>query len=451
MLCLKKMTEKISFICSHCSLISLQWSGQCGHCGAWNSLTETKIGKQRKRTKGQSANVVSTLSNIPRSTLSRLPTNIGELDRVLGGGVVPGSVILLGGDPGIGKSTLALQWVASQFREMRSLYVSGEESLQQLALRAERLGVNKLAIDAVSQNDIGTIVDLLPDYEFVVIDSIQSLHCQNISSQAGSVAQVREAAERLTRCAKDYGCSILFIGHVTKEGSLAGPKILEHMVDTVLYFEGDDASRFRIVRSFKNRFGGVNEIGVFVMTEEGLREINNPSSLFLSGRQKNASGSVVLVTQQGTRPLLVEVQALLDKTSLGNPRRLCVGLDPQRLVLLLAVLQRHGGVPLSGYDIFVNVAGGIRVIESGSDVAVGAAILSSLLDKSFPTDTACFGEVGLAGEIRPVQRAQDRLHELGKLGFKRVLIPKANDVSDKISGLEVIQLKRIEDLVSWLS
>ncbi len=424
----------------------LQWSGQCIHCGAWNSLNEALVNDRSLTPAAR----VTRLNNVAKKNLTRVPTNINELDRVLGGGVVPGSVILLGGDPGIGKSTLALQWLGSQISKVRALYVSGEESLQQMSLRAERLGLYDLPIHVLAENNLEVIVNVLPNYEMLVIDSIQSLYSDDISSASGSIGQVREAADRLTRLGKKNGCSILFIGHVTKEGSLAGPKILEHMVDTVLYFEGDNTSRFRLVRSFKNRFGSVNEVGVFLMTEKGLREITNPSALFLSGREVDVSGSVILVTQEGTRPLVVEVQGLLDKTTLGNPRRLCIGLDSQRLILLLAILQRHGRLPLSGYDVFINVAGGIRVVESGADLAIAAAIISSLHDRKFPTDTVCFGEIGLAGEIRPVQRGQDRLQEAAKLGFKRALIPKGNRVPEPVSGLKVEQINRIEDLVNWL-
>lgn len=439
------------FVCEECSIESLQWSGQCTHCGAWNSLTEIRKTRKGQRKSGEVVRrSVQRLNEISRSNLTRLPTGITELDRVLGGGFVPGSVILLGGEPGIGKSTLALQWASTQVDHVQTLYVTGEESLQQLALRGERLGVDNCPVNTMAENHLESILEQLPDYDFLVIDSIQSLYSENVSSSPGSITQVRESAEQLTRCAKENDCSVLFIGHVTKEGTLAGPKILEHMVDTVLYFEGDDTSRFRLVRSFKNRFGSVNEIGVFAMTDKGLREVTNPSAMFLSGNERHISGSVVLVTQQGTRPLLVEVQALIDPSSLANPRRLCVGLDTQRLVMLLAVLHRHGGVSLSGNDIFVNVAGGIRVMDSAADVAAAAAVLSSLFNKIFPADTVCFGEVGLAGEIRPVQRGEDRLKEAAKLGFKRALVPKGNKISRKIRGLEIITLSRVEDLVAWL-
>ena len=448
---MERVREKVLFICGECSIESLQWSGQCAHCGAWNSLTEIrKAGKPQRISGDVARRSIQPLNEISHTHLARLPTGIGELDRVLGGGLVPGSVILLGGDPGIGKSTLALQWVATQVDKMRALYVTGEESLQQLALRGKRLGIDSLPIRIMAENHLEAILGQMPDYDFLVIDSIQSLYSENVSSSPGSITQVRESAERLTRCAKENDCSVLFIGHVTKEGSLAGPKILEHMVDTVLYFEGDDASRFRLVRSFKNRFGSVNEVGVFAMTNKGLREIINPSALFLSGSERDTPGSVVLATREGTRPLLVEVQALIDPSSLANPRRLCVGLDAQRLVMLLAVLHRHGGVSLGGHDIFVNVAGGIRVMDSGSDVAAAAAVLSSLFNKNFPTDTVCFGEVGLTGEIRPVQRGEERLREAAKLGFKQALVPNGNKLSREIPDLEIIPLLCVEELVAWL-
>jgi len=448
---LERVREKVLFICEECSVESLQWSGQCAHCGAWNSLTEIrKAGKPQRISGDVARRSIQPLNEISRTHLARLPTGITELDRVLGGGLVPGSVILLGGDPGIGKSTLALQWVATQVDQIRVLYVTGEESLQQLALRGKRLGIDSLPVSTMAENHLEAILGQMPDYDFLVIDSIQSLYSENVSSSPGSITQVRESAERLTRCAKENDCSVLFIGHVTKEGSLAGPKILEHMVDTVLYFEGDDASRFRLVRSFKNRFGSVNEVGVFAMTNKGLREIINPSALFLSGSERDTPGSVVLATREGTRPLLVEVQALIDPSSLANPRRLCVGLDAQRLVMLLAVLHRHGGVSLGGHDIFVNVAGGIRVMDSGSDVAAAAAVLSSLFNKNFPADTVCFGEVGLTGEIRPVQRGEERLREAAKLGFKQALVPKRNKLSRQIPDLEIIPLLCVEELVAWL-
>jgi DNA repair protein RadA/Sms len=441
----------VLFVCEECSVESLQWSGQCPHCGAWNSLTETRRTKRVQKTATElTRRSIQRLNEIERAHLKRLPTGITELDRVLGGGLVPGSVILLGGDPGIGKSTLALQWVATQVGQIRVLYVTGEESPQQLALRGERLGVNRLPVNTMADNHLESILDQIPEYDFLVIDSIQSLYSENVSSSPGTITQVRESGERITRCGKENDCSILLIGHVTKDGTLAGPKILEHMVDTVLYFEGDDAGQFRLIRSVKNRFGSVNEVGVFEMTDKGLREITNPSKLFVSGSDRDISGSVVLVTQEGTRPLLVEVQALIDASSLANPRRLCVGLDAQRLVMLLAVLNRHGGVSLGGHDIFVNVVGGIRVMDSGADIAVAAAVLSSLFNKNFPQNTVCFGEVGLAGEIRPVQRAEERMKEAVKLGFKRALVPSSNKISQNISGLDIIQLSRIADLVAWL-
>ncbi len=418
------------------------------HCSAWNTLVETK--NPSSNNFGKIKNRAQKLNSITSGQQDRSSTNIPELDRVLGGGVVSGSVILLGGDPGIGKSTLALQWLVAQYPVVRSLYVSGEESIQQISLRAKRLGLDNTPIDVISENRLEAVLEILPNYEMVIIDSIQALHAKAISSVSGSISQVREVADRLTRCAKANSCSVLIIGHVTKEGSIAGPKVLEHMVDTVLYFEGDSSSRFRLVRSFKNRFGSINEIGVFFMTETGLKEISSPSAMFLSGRNREAPGSVILVTYEGNRSLLVEVQGLLDRTNLSNPRRLCVGLDSQRVILLLAILQRHGGITISNQDVFVNVAGGLKISESGADVAIASAILSSLTDKPFPSDTVCFGEIGLAGEIRPVQRGEERILEAAKLGFKRAILPYGNKVSAKPSQMEVIHLKRIDELVEWL-
>ena len=426
----------------------MQWSGQCIHCSAWNSLVE--IEKPSSQNRYLNKNIVQKLNSITSGQQARTRTNIAELDRVLGGGVVPGSVILLGGDPGIGKSTLALQWLVAQHPAVKSLYVSGEESIQQISLRAKRLGLDNTPIDLVSENRLEVVIEILPNYEMIVIDSIQALHAEGISSVSGSISQVREVADHLTRCAKANGVSVLIIGHVTKEGSIAGPKVLEHMVDTVLYFEGDASSRFRLIRSFKYRFGSINEIGVFFITETGLKEISSPSVMFLSGRNREAPGSVVLVAYEGNRSLLVEVQGLLDKTNLSNPRRLCVGLDSQRVILLLAILQRHGGISISDQDVFVNVAGGLKVSESGADVAIVSAIISSLTNKPFPADTVCFGEIGLAGEIRPVQRGEERLHEAAKLGFKRALLPDGNKVSERPPKMEIVRVKEIGEIIEWL-
>ena len=444
----EKETRKKLFSCKECSARSLQWSGQCIHCSAWNSLVE--IEKPSSQNRYLNKNIVQKLNSITSGQQARTRTNIAELDRVLGGGVVPGSVILLGGDPGIGKSTLALQWLVAQHPAVKSLYVSGEESIQQILLRAKRLGLDNTPIDLVSENRLEVVIEILPNYEMIVIDSIQALHAEGISSVSGSISQVREVADHLTRCAKANGVSVLIIGHVTKEGSIAGPKVLEHMVDTVLYFEGDASSRFRLIRSFKNRFGSINEIGVFFITETGLKEISSPSVMFLSGRNREAPGSVVLVAYEGNRSLLVEVQGLLDKTNLSNPRRLCVGLDSQRVILLLAILQRHGGISISDQDVFVNVAGGLKVSESGADVAIVSAIISSLTNKPFPADTVCFGEIGLAGEIRPVQRGEERLHEAAKLGFKRALLPDGNKVSERPPKMEIVRVKEIGEIIEWL-
>ncbi|MBO67981.1 MAG: DNA repair protein RadA [Acidiferrobacteraceae bacterium] len=443
---------KVSFRCSECLSVSLQWSGQCSSCSAWNSLSEVVETRHQAAIfspKGGPSGI-SKICDISHENIQRRQTGISELDRVLGGGLVLGSVILLSGDPGIGKSTLALQLAAKQHEEIDTLYVTGEESSQQLVLRAKRLGISNLPIDVLAGNSLQSILEHISEYKLVVIDSIQALSSGNLTSLPGSVAQVRESAEAILRYAKNSECCVLMIGHVTKEGTLAGPKLLEHMVDTVLYFEGDDASRLRMIRSYKNRFGNVNEVGVFAMTGSGLQEVGNPSEMFLSRRVSDVPGSVVLATHQGTRPLLVEVQALLDASSLGNPRRLCVGLDAQRLMMLLAVLNRQSDVLVGAYDIFVNVVGGIRIVDSGADVALLAAIISSVLDKPFPRDVVCFGEIGLGGEIRPVQRGEDRIREASKLGYERVLVPKDNYTALETIEAQIIDIVSVSELVQWV-
>lgn len=447
------------FSCTDCGAQHSKWVGQCPACGSWNTLVEVmataslKADPRRPRFVDHADNQgPQPLADVAVEKLRRSHTGVAEFDRVLGGGLVTGSVILIGGDPGIGKSTLVLQCLAHMSQHARTLYVTGEESAQQVALRAQRIGVSADAVQLFAHNQVEQVLaaanKLRPD--IMVVDSIQTLYTQFLQSAPGSVAQVRECAAQLVRYAKQTGTVVLLIGHVTKDGHLAGPRVLEHMVDTVLYFEGDTDSRFRIIRAIKNRFGAVNEIGVFAMTETGLREVGNPSALFLTHHQKAVSGSTILATQEGSRPLLVEIQALVDATSLGNPRRLTVGLEGSRLAMLLAVLHRHGGVALNDQDVFVNAVGGVRVSEPAADLAILAAVVSSLRDRPIIEGLVIFGEVGLAGEVRPVQRGQDRLREAAKLGFKRAVIPAANAPKRQIKGIEVMAVERLEQALEQM-
>lgn len=392
------------------------------------------------------------LDAVELERINRFRTGTAELDRVLGGGLVVGSVVLIGGDPGIGKSTLLIQALATIAKGVRVLYVTGEESLQQIALRAHRLGLDNKRVAVLAENNVESILACAAKEQpqVMVIDSIQTVFTELLQSAPGSVAQVRESAAQLVRAAKRSGIGLFLVGHVTKEGTLAGPRVLEHMVDTVLYFEGDASSRFRIIRAIKNRFGAVNEIGVFVMTESGLREVDNPSAMFVSRQGDTVAGTVVLATQEGTRPLLVEVQALVDQSHLSNPRRVGVGLDQNRLGMLLAVLHRHAGIAMYDQDVFVNVVGGVRVTETAADLAVATATVSSLRDKPLGRDLVVFGEVGLAGEIRPVQRGQERIREAAKLGFKRALIPAANMPKKGDSAIQLLPVKRLQEALAIL-
>jgi len=446
--------SKTVFVCTECGGTSPKWEGKCPHCGSWNTLHESHDTGMPAHRFAPLAGVspVRSLAEIEARELPRQPTGITEFDRVLGGGLVTGAVVLIGGDPGIGKSTLLLQALVSLSRTVKVLYVTGEESAEQVALRARRLDLATGDVSLLAEIRLEAITATLAEQRpsVAVIDSIQTLYSSELSAAPGSVSQVRECAAQLTRLAKQTGITIILIGHVTKDGSLAGPRVLEHIVDTVLYFEGDTHSSFRLVRAFKNRFGAVNELGVFAMTDRGLRGVNNPSALFLSQHGQNVAGSCIMATQEGTRPLLVEVQALVDTAHVPNPRRLTVGLEGTRLAMLLAVLHRHAGVATYDQDVFVNAVGGVKITEPAADLPVLLAIMSSLRDRPLPAGMVAFGEVGLAGEIRPAARGQERLKEAAKLGFGKALIPKANAPRQPIEGLEVIAVDRIEAAMDHL-
>ena len=424
---------KRHYQCQQCGAVAAKWAGQCAECEQWNTLEEgvapaATAAPRLNAYTGEAPQIIN-LNAVNAIAEPRLGTGLAELDRVLGGGLVVGSVVLLGGDPGIGKSTLLLQSLA-HYRDAgtTTLYVSGEESAGQIAMRADRLKVPRDTLRLLTETEIERVLTIAAREKpaVMVIDSIQTVYTSALHSAPGSVAQVRECAAQLVRFAKATRTAIYLVGHVTKEGALAGPRVLEHMVDAVLYFEGELSGRYRLVRAFKNRFGAVNELGVFAMTDRGLREVANPSAILLSRHEQPVPGSVVMVTREGTRPLLVEVQALVDDSVLANPRRVTVGLDHNRLSMLLAVLHRHGGVATAGCDVFANIVGGVRVTETGVDLAVVLAVLSSLRDRPLPADLVVFGEIGLAGEIRPVQNGPERLREAAKHGFKRALVPKAN-------------------------
>ena len=447
--------EKSIYTCSDCGGTSPKWLGKCPHCGAWNTLIEgvaENAGPVKNRYQSLAKTLpVATLSEIEASDVDRQSTGIEELDRVLGGGIVAGGVVLIGGDPGIGKSTLLLQALDSLSRSMKALYVTGEESGSQVALRSRRLGLDGSKVRVLAEIQLERIIATIDAEQpsVCVIDSIQTVYSDQLSSAPGSVAQVRECAAQLTRTAKSTGTTIILVGHVTKEGALAGPRVLEHIVDTVLYFEGDTHSSFRLVRAIKNRFGAVNEIGVFAMTEKGLKGVANPSAIFLSTHGEPVAGSCVLVTLEGTRPLLVEIQALVDSGG-PSPRRLSVGLDRDRLAMMLAVLHRHAGIACTDQDVFVNAVGGVRISEPAADLAVMLAIQSSLRGKPLPRGFIAFGEVGLAGEVRPAPRGQERLKEAAKLGFSVAVVPKANAPKKPIEGLTLHAVERIEEAIGLL-
>lgn len=445
---------KTVYTCTECGGQTPKWQGQCPSCNAWNTLVETIAeapSASRFASLAQTAGLQK-LADVEAAEVPRHPTGIVEFDRVLGGGLVPGGVVLIGGDPGIGKSTLLLQTLCHIGGRQRVVYVSGEESAQQIAMRAKRLGLDASPVELLAEINLEKIVAILQTHkpDVAVIDSIQTVYSEALQSAPGSVAQVRECSAQLTRLAKQLGITVILVGHVTKEGSLAGPRVLEHIVDTVLYFEGDPNSSFRLVRAFKNRFGAVNELGVFAMTEKGLREVSNPSALFLSHHTEQVAGSCITVTQEGTRPLLVEVQALVDEAHAPNPKRLCVGLEQNRLAMLLAVLHRHAGVACFDQDVFVNAVGGVRIGEPAADLAVLLAIVSSLKNRPLPQKLIVFGEVGLAGEVRPVQRGQERLKEAAKLGFTHAIVPKANQPKQAVKDIEVYGVDRLEQALARL-
>jgi DNA repair protein RadA/Sms len=443
---------KSAYVCAECGASALQWFGSCPSCGVAGSLTETAIEKNAPHRYAAQAVKAIALETVDAKELERIASGLPELDRALGGGLVAGQVALLGGDPGIGKSTLLLQALHAISANLPGLYVSGEESTEQIAMRARRLALQSGALQLLAETQLERIIASLDAGRprVAVIDSIQTLWSETLQSAPGSVAQVRECAAQLTRHAKRNGIALLLIGHVTKEGAIAGPRVLEHIVDTVLYFEGDPHSSFRLVRAVKNRFGAVNELGVFAMTEKGLRGVNNPSALFLSTHEKPVAGSCVLVTIEGTRPLLVEIQALVDAAHAPNPRRLCVGLEQNRLAMLLAVLHRHAGIATWEQDVFVNAVGGVRIGEPAADLAVSLAVVSSLTDRPIAEKVAVFGEIGLAGEVRPAPRGQERLREAAKLGFEKAIIPRANQPKAKIPGIEVLVVERVDQAVQLL-
>jgi DNA repair protein RadA/Sms len=443
------------YACSECGGQSSRWQGQCPACGAWNTLVESvaEVEPVRHRYAGLArAEGRKRLADIEVSEAPRMPTGVAELDRVLGGGLVAGQVVLIGGDPGVGKSTLLLQALAAMNGSHRVLYVSGEESSEQVALRARRLAIDAGRLELLAEIQLEKILAALDDAkpEVAVVDSIQTLYSEELSSAPGSVAQVRECVAQLARYAKQRGTSVILVGHVTKEGALAGPRVVEHIVDTVLYFEGDTHQSFRLVRAFKNRFGAVNELGVFAMTERGLRGVSNPSALFLSQHSGDVAGSCIFVAQEGTRPLLVEIQALADAAHAPNPRRLSVGLEQNRLAMLLAVLHRHAGIACHDQDVFVNAVGGVRISEPAADLAVLLAIVSSHVDRPLPKGLVVFGEVGLAGEVRPAPRGQERLREAAKLGFTRAVIPRANVPKQALAGLQTTAVERVVDALQTL-
>lgn len=451
--------NKTAYVCTDCGADHTKWQGQCTECGAWNTLSAIALGNAKSQSAdfrrsgfAGASSEVRQLNEIDLEDLPRFSSGVGEFDRVLGGGLVPGSAILIGGHPGAGKSTLLLQIMCHLGMSMQALYVTGEESLQQVAARAGRLGLPSNQLKLLAETSVVKICEAAQEHQpkLLVVDSIQVMHSEDVQSAPGGVSQVRECAAYLTRFAKQTDTVLLLVGHVTKDGTLAGPKVLEHMIDTFIMFEGTEDSRFRTLRSHKNRFGAINELGVFAMTEKGLKEVKNPSAIFLSRSEEAVSGSVVMVVWEGTRPLLVEIQALVDDSQLGNPRRVAVGLDQNRLSMLLAVLHRHGGLAVGDQDVFVNAVGGVKVMETGADLALLMAIVSSFRDTPLDQGLVIFGEVGLAGEIRPVPSGQERLQEAAKHGFKKAIVPKANIPKQGLGDMEVIGVDKLVDALQAL-
>ncbi|MDP3559012.1 MAG: DNA repair protein RadA [Legionellaceae bacterium] len=448
------MKIKKQYVCDSCGSVASQWAGQCLHCQAWNTLSvcnQVTLPSAKSRQYANAQSNVILLDEVPFSTETRWDTGLQELNRVLGGGLVPGSVVLIGGDPGIGKSTMLLQSLACISKSEKVLYVTGEESLQQVAMRAKRLQLPTADLRLLAEVQVETILAHAAHEKpnVMVIDSIQTAYTENIPSAAGSVAQVRECTAQLVRFAKSTQTSVFLVGHVTKEGALAGPRVLEHMVDAVLYFESQQDTRFRIIRAIKNRFGAVNEIGIFAMTDKGLKEVSNPSALFLSKSSEPTSGSSVMVTWEGSRPLLVEIQALVDQSYGQQAKRVTAGLESNRLAILLAVLHKHAQIPTYEYDVFLNVVGGVKVFDTASDLAILAAVISSLRERILDNKTVIFGEIGLAGELRPVQSGQERLKEAAKHGFTRAIIPHGNRPKQDI-GIEVLPAKYLQEVLEWL-
>src|SRR5690554_490418 len=450
-----------AYVCSECGGEHAKWQGQCKDCNAWNSLKEIILQAANKGHSdpsfhgyaGATLPVAQALQDIDLQDLPRIETGVAELDRVLGGGLVHGSAILIGGHPGAGKSTLLLQILCRLAKNYPALYVTGEESLQQVAMRAKRLNLAANNLQMLAETDVHNICRIATNLKpkIMVVDSIQVMYNSEVTSAPGGVTQVRESAAFLTRFAKQTNTILFLVGHVTKDGGLAGPKVLEHMIDTFIMFEGNSDSRYRTLRGHKNRFGAMNEIGVFAMTELGLKEVKNPSAIFLSRAPEAAAGSVVMVLWEGTRPLLVEIQALVDTNSFGNPRRVAVGVDQNRLSMLLAILHRHGGIQAGDQDVFINVVGGVKVIETSADLAILLAIVSSLRNRTLPQDLVIFGEVGLSGEVRPVQSGQERLREAAKHGFKRAIVPKANMPNEPIKGMEIVGVEKLQQALDAIA